>query len=434
MSPLLWALLACPAPTKPDTEPESCYSSEPSAAGGCPVFEDCATADLEEWAVVDVCGDGLDNDCDGVVDDSRCVDGCVMGSEEIGMDLATRLVVAPNDPALWVTTAEDPVEEDDRLLSFHRTGGTYSASMQWDWSDAGRRYLNVAIASIDGVATILNSNGELAQLDDGGGAPTVIANLGNLGVVDLFATDGVLSVMASNGSASGAIRLVNPGDGAMDDPEAAAAVYQSSGVVEESFGNYLLFLPDPGGDGIPEVVIGAPGTLDYWDTSALYIFDGADTGTLTPADAIAAFTDDRPDQVGLDLHRAGDLDGDGYEELISWGRVLFGPFDGTIAVAEFGDQAAGYAARAGASVNGDELPDLIIERHSEPFTVEVYLGPFEPAHYDEADADWIIDTTGRQYLLAQVDDDPEAELISADYNFGPTGDEGIVTFIDFACR
>jgi hypothetical protein len=178
-------------------------------------------------------------------------------------------------------------------------------------------------------------------------------------------------------------------DGALDetcvpsgalDTSVAQTTYET-GVGSDFFGGRMTSVPDWTGDGVEDMVISAF-LDDTVDTSAgaIYLFDGAATGALTAADAVAvSYGGGYSFAYGDSVTRAADLDGDGGEVLLvgatgwSWypGRVAG---SGTVTIVTgvsgaaftesvqwefYGEYAQGGKAACTADLDGDGRPEMI---------------------------------------------------------------------------
>jgi hypothetical protein len=143
---------------------------------------------------------------------------------------------------------------------------------------------------------------------------------------------------------------------------------------------------DVNGDGYADVIVGAPDDDDGgYDAGAAYIILGPVTGDVDLSVADAKFIgEDESDGAGYSVASAGDINGDGYDDVIVGANhaaayLVFGPATGTIdlSLADAVLIGGGYSgsvqhvASAG-DVNGDGFVDLIVETAGDAYMV---LGP-----------------------------------------------------------
>ncbi len=155
---------------------------------------------------------------------------------------------------------------------------------------------------------------------------------------------------------------------------------------------------DVNGDGLTDLIITAPGSNSY--LGLLAGFFGRTTGYTTAAQEIGILGDNSNDCMGWSLHTGGDIDGDGFDDIVSsrikmdfgtntgtgtgdtviwWGaRTITGAPDLTLSVGSSGDMF-GYSVWADGDINGDGNTDLVVgaPRHVEntnnPGRAYVYL-------------------------------------------------------------
>ncbi|HNS50708.1 MAG TPA: FG-GAP-like repeat-containing protein [Anaerolineae bacterium] len=167
-----------------------------------------------------------------------------------------------------------------------------------------------------------------------------------------------------HGSPAGPVSALNQGPG-----------WQVGGQASAYFGLSVAGAGDVNGDGYDEVLIGAP----YFDTGPYdegraFLFFGGQTG-LTPV----AWTADPTDQVGAAfgaaVSTAGDVNGDGYDDMLvgapefsEHGAVYLylggpgnpAPADGWPAVGEYASARFGQAVASAGDVNGDGYGDMLV--------------------------------------------------------------------------
>ncbi len=154
---------------------------------------------------------------------------------------------------------------------------------------------------------------------------------------------------------------------------------------------------DVNGDGFDDLVVGAPLAVERGQNAgAAYLFYGPVLGGLALSDADAILYGERPhDQAGISVSAAGDVDADGYDDLIvgaigyepagAGGRVdvgaaylLRGPLQGRVALAdadakivgEAENDLAGSSVAGAGDVNGDGFDDLVIGAMAESSVAE----------------------------------------------------------------
>jgi hypothetical protein len=145
-------------------------------------------------------------------------------------------------------------------------------------------------------------------------------------------------------------------------------------------GTSLAFAGDLDNNGSPDIVVGAPGQDENGtDAGAVYVFH--DGGTRLPDYDVKIMGANAGDQAGSSVDSAGDVDGDGFGDLIIGGPtsdvggedsggawLVFGPVSGTMDLNAADVQLSGGAAFdfAGTSVSGvgdidnDGFDDVVI--------------------------------------------------------------------------
>jgi hypothetical protein len=141
---------------------------------------------------------------------------------------------------------------------------------------------------------------------------------------------------------------------------------------------------DVDGDGVPDLIVGAP--YDSNMTGSVYVFSGANQALLH------TFSGSQPyDQFGCSVASAGDVDADGHADILV-GAIQYQPFGTSPGYAEVysgadgtrlyhwsgsgpGMQIFGRAVAGAGDVDGDGRDDLIVSASSEASgTVRVYSG------------------------------------------------------------
>jgi hypothetical protein len=144
-------------------------------------------------------------------------------------------------------------------------------------------------------------------------------------------------VLGSPGSASG-FGYVNVHLGSASGPADAPDITWTGEVVYDGFGQGVAGAGDVDGDGYDDVVIGADGYDSYTGRALVYL-GGAAGPAATPATTVVG---EYPfDQFGLSVAGVGDLDGDGYDDIVI-GAPFATTFEGRAYV--YMGSAAGVAA------------------------------------------------------------------------------------------
>jgi hypothetical protein len=179
--------------------------------------------------------------------------------------------------------------------------------------------------------------------------------------------------------------------GVADGNPASADAQLESDQVGAVLGSSVSGAGDVGGDGYADVIIGAP-NFDAGagaGEGAAFVFEGSDSGIAngSPANAAAQLESDQADaMLGVSVSDAGDVNADGYADVIA-GAHLYdagrsdegaafvfmgsasGIADGTPATAAAqlesnqADANLGYSVSGAGDVNGDGYADVIVGAH-----------------------------------------------------------------------
>ena len=154
----------------------------------------------------------------------------------------------------------------------------------------------------------------------------------------------------------------------------------SSGQADDRFGYAVSTAGDVNGDGYADVMVGAPGgDEDNSVQGQVYVFHGSSIGLAPGSPDWAVKSEQEQDHLGSAVGGAGDVNGDGYDDLIvgapryddgqineGQARVYYGSASGPRATPAWtaqGDQDdAWFGASVGAAgdVNGDGYADLLV--------------------------------------------------------------------------
>jgi hypothetical protein len=142
-----------------------------------------------------------------------------------------------------------------------------------------------------------------------------------------------------------------------------------TGPADAYFGMAVGPAGDVNGDGFDDVAVGARGGVD--EDGAVYVYLGTATGIETTATVLALPRRSMAEELGTDVDSAGDVDGDGYDDLVvgSYGSafVFLGGPSGIDRVADTELEALpgtlnpftyGYQVAGAGDANGDGYDDV----------------------------------------------------------------------------
>ena len=225
----------------------------------------------------------------------------------------------------------------------------------------------------------LEDSGELLEGIDGADmAGSSVASAGDLdgdGVDEL-----IVGAPRSGASNAGEVYVLSSVDRAS--LRAAEVTLSGSGVYAYA-GASVAGGGDQNRDGVPDLLIGAPGAGDFFvgtrdGEGVVYVVAGRDLEDMSLDDATARLVgSDGGDAAGFSVAWAGDVTGDGYDDLLV-GAPGYGGGDGAAYVVPgpiYGDayledvgyrltgsggEAAGYSVSGAGDVDGDGQADLLV--------------------------------------------------------------------------
>ncbi len=348
---------------------------DPSTTGSPYVDDDTDCDDTEPAvspAALEVCDDGIDNDCDG--DPGVCElegdvalatggDGRWLG-ERAG-DFAGAVVVGLGD------VTGDGLDDYAVGANGYDAGG--------GGSDHGRVYLLSGVVSGDVSLSTARATADGAASGDAAGGAVASGDVDGDGTPDL-----VLGVAAAGSSDDGELYVVyGPLSGSYD-LSTDADVSLPGSLTGEEAGTSVAVTGDVDGDGTDDILVGAPfADLNGTDAGMAYLVLGAASasGSIGSSSAILAYGEDAGDEAGNVVAVVGDLDGDGGPEVLvsAWledaggtdagAMYLFtGPTSGIVSlgtadikiVGAAADEGAGWAVHDAGDVNDDGYDDLLV--------------------------------------------------------------------------
>ncbi len=394
---------------------------------GWPSCEDCDDADPDVRPdAEEVCGDAVDDDCDGVAAgcrleaDTTVADATAVlvgedASDYAGYELALGEDLDGDGYADIVLSAPNDDDGGTDAGAFYVVRGPVTGSLDLSAADAKRStgtagmgdYVPLAVGGDldgDGVPDILLGTPAMATGGrDAGGALAWSGDLAGTGDdADAFVTfvgedayhyagitvamadldgDGATEALMGSGRSGGYTYVFSaPVTGTLD-----LSAYDGVFVGEDSsdYAGYgLCRAGDVDGDGLDDLFIGAPGDDDtYFNGGAVYLVLGGPIGTLDLSAAEAKLLgEDSSDGIGRRIAGPGDIDGDGLDDLLvgdsndgdggtgagaAW--VVLAPMSGssslTAADAKLlgvASSSAGYDVAGPGDLDGDGFAELLI--------------------------------------------------------------------------
>ena len=342
-------------------------------SGDCDDTTDTVAPDLEE-----VCGDGLDNNCDDSINDCALsgafslddADGVLWGESRrdaagLAMDAQGDLTGdGVTDLVIAAPYADDGAEDG---------GSVYLVS----GLITGQSTLSIATARIDGAAS-----------DDRLGVVAASSDVDGDGFSDLF-----LGASMVDGGLGRTYLISGPVTGAVSVSSALGTVDGTSN--DDRLGTALAAPGDTNGDGLADLLLGAYGDDTSGNSAgAVFLALGPVTGERSLTDSHASFYGEATaDRAGVTVSAAGDVDGDGLADLLigadrsgpgnaGAAYVVLGGASGSMSLAdadwilrgEFDDEEAGSGLSTAGDVDGDGLADLLIGGGGTPGVVWLVSG------------------------------------------------------------
>jgi hypothetical protein len=345
--------------------------------------EDCDDNDDTAYPGAPELCDGVDSDCDGT--DNDCVQ---TGTEDLSIADAKFLGEEPGDGAGRTVAGAGDVSGDglDDLLVGARWNDTTA-------DNAGAAYL--LAAPFSGTVELSTSDavilGEAAddQLSSGAGL-SAAGDLNSDGYGDILLG---ASLNDSTGTNAGrAYLFYGPVAGVIDASTADASFDGEH--AGDSAGNAVSYAGDVDQDGADDILIGAHEHDDpVSNAGAAYLYYGPVYGDLDLSTADAKLVgEEQGDGAGRSVSAAGDVNGDGYDDLLvgaydqhtdgpGSAYLIHGPVYGNISLSssdaillgeEDGDRA-GISVSSVGDMDSDGFDDVLIGAHYHDGTGAAYL-------------------------------------------------------------
>jgi hypothetical protein len=319
----------------------------------------------------ETCGDGFDENCDGVD----------------GYDPAV-------DPASVCWAADARIVGFQRQSGYEINGGLGSDIQVGDVNGDGDADLMVANFIVNGPAAPLTSTRTAIAFT--GGGPGHPVNIESVGDADGDGEDDIVVWDYEDAS----YLFLGP---VVASQSNAAADASFLGAADTSTGEDVDIVPDVDGDGFPDIALGGAGVgPDY--AGAVYVVPGAaPVGVDVTTDATYTYHGGADDFLGIHTTGLGDMNGDGLEDFafgaagdtpifVVEGGGAPGAYDvrdianATLLAADYGGYAGTgdwYAKLTSTDYDGDGTPDLLVGNGAFSFTPDAmtgnayaFVGPF----------------------------------------------------------
>ena len=354
----------------------------------------------------EICGDGVDNDCDGAAT------GCGLSGEYLSSD-ADAILLGEEDGDLsgssiaGVGDVNNDGYDDILVGAYFNDEGGYRA---------GAAYL--VYGPISGETGLGSADAKLTAEGAEDFAGFSVAGAGdtnNDGYADLLV--GAPTDDAGSSNTGTTYLVLGPVSGDMD---LSASDARLMGVTGDCAGASVASAGDVNDDGFDDILVSAQYNSEgeSW-AGAAYLVLGPTSGDLQLESADARFLGEhRSGEFGASLAGAGDVNGDGFDDVVlgQWmplaesdqggtAHLFLGPMGGDVSqssadatlTGEVEDDLAGMALDGAGDVDGDGYDDLIIGAPGHGVTGAAYLvlGPISGEQsLDTAQAKFVDDAEG----------------------------------------
>jgi hypothetical protein len=324
--------------------------------------------------VAEVCNNGLDDDCDGDPGDCALDAQFELSDERPGLQGSSS-----GDFAGWSVSAAGDINADG--LNDVLVGAPYNDRADYNGGATYLVYGTVTSWTLaEDAAAAWYGEAEEDQL---GWAVSGPGDLNGDGADDIAI--GVPNQDGPGGGNAGGVRVVlNPGSG-ISPSDGDQAIFNGQSTADNA-GFSVSGGADVTGDGGADLIVGAPyHDAAGNDSGAVYVVAGplsSGTTNLSLTTAAAKVVGGRSgDTAGWSIALAGDVNGDGLEDLLIGAReagtssnksggafLLYGPLSGAISLndadiellGELGEDHAGTSVAGAGDINNDGFADILV--------------------------------------------------------------------------